>query len=274
MTARRLNRNKYSNTIRDLLGVDFHAERDFPTDDSGNGFDNIGDVLTISPVLMEKYLAAAETIASRAVGADPLPRSRSRSSTTPKTRTFAGSTAAPSKRRTGWSGRANTPSGSDFPDSAAKMPPVKLGFWMDGQLLNTISVETKPSKLVYFDPYSEEQMRLYLPEGDHVFRAGFIDDPFVKDLSDKDAYSNKKDKFLNSIVFVGPFPSKVERQSRKKIFICDPNSGAACVEKIVANLAHHAYRRPVTKPEVASLLKFVDLASAKANPPSREFSSR
>jgi hypothetical protein len=131
---------------------------------------------------------------------------------------------------------------------------------MDGQLLNTITVETKPSKLVYFNPYSEEQMHLYLPEGDHVFRAGFIDDPFVKDLSDKDAYNNKKNKFLESIVFVGPFPSKVERLSRKKIFICDPNSGAACVEKIVANLAEHAYRRPVTKAETAALLKFVDMA--------------
>src|SRR5207244_8428497 len=74
VTARRLNRNEYSNTIRDLLGVEFHAERDFPTDDSGYGFDNIGTVLTISPVLMEKYVNAAEAIAARAIGADPLPK--------------------------------------------------------------------------------------------------------------------------------------------------------------------------------------------------------
>ena len=74
VTAHRLNRNEYSNTIRDLLAVDFHAERDFPIDDSGDGFDNIGNVLTISPVLMEKYLAAAERIAARAIGADPLPK--------------------------------------------------------------------------------------------------------------------------------------------------------------------------------------------------------
>ena len=74
VTARRLNRNEYRNTIRDLLAVDFRADKDFPTDDSGYGFDNIGDILTISPVLMEKYLNAAETIASRAMGADPLPK--------------------------------------------------------------------------------------------------------------------------------------------------------------------------------------------------------
>lgn len=71
VTARRLNRGEYSNTIRDLLGVDFHAEKDFPTDDSGHGFDNIGDVLTLSPLLMERYLDAAETIAQRVLVEKP-----------------------------------------------------------------------------------------------------------------------------------------------------------------------------------------------------------
>jgi cytochrome c553 len=261
VTAHRLNRNEYSNTIRDLLAVDFHAERDFPTDDSGNGFDNIGDVLTISPVLMEKYLAAAETIASRAVGADPLPKKPLEIAYHTKDKNIRrlDRSTVEATHRVEWDGEYTIRFG--LPGQRAEnAAPVKLGFWMDGQLLNTITVETKPSKLVYFDPYSEEQMRLYLPEGDHVFRAGFIDDPFVKDLSEKDAYNNKKNKYLNSIVFVGPFPSKVERQSRKKIFICDPASGPACVEKIVTNLAHHAYRRPPTKPEVAALLKFVDMA--------------
>src|SRR5215472_7358747 len=74
VTARRLNRAEYSNTIRDLLAVEFHAEQNFPTDDLGNGFDNIGDVLTISPTLMDRYLAAAGRIAARAVAADPLPK--------------------------------------------------------------------------------------------------------------------------------------------------------------------------------------------------------
>ena len=67
VTARRLNRAEYTNTIRDLLAVDFRADRNFPTDDSGEGFDNIGDVLTVSPVLMEKYLSAAGRIAERAI---------------------------------------------------------------------------------------------------------------------------------------------------------------------------------------------------------------
>src|SRR5205807_3232182 len=62
VTARRLNRSEYNNTVRDLLGVDFHPADDFPQDDSGYGFDNIGAVLSLSPVLMEKYVVAAEKV--------------------------------------------------------------------------------------------------------------------------------------------------------------------------------------------------------------------
>lgn len=67
VTARRLNRAEYNNTVRDLLGVTLAPADDFPQDDSGYGFDNIGDVLSLSPVLMEKYLTAAETVARTAV---------------------------------------------------------------------------------------------------------------------------------------------------------------------------------------------------------------
>ncbi|MGI8992393.1 MAG: DUF1592 domain-containing protein [Bryobacteraceae bacterium] len=67
VTARRLNRAEYNNTVRDLLGVDFHPADDFPQDDSGYGFDNIGDALSLSPVLMEKYLSAASKIARAAL---------------------------------------------------------------------------------------------------------------------------------------------------------------------------------------------------------------
>ncbi|MCP4846704.1 MAG: DUF1592 domain-containing protein [Verrucomicrobiaceae bacterium] len=67
VTIRRLNRVEYGHTIRDLLGIDYNVTENFPPDDTGYGFDTIGDVLTISPLLMEKYLAAAENIMSRAI---------------------------------------------------------------------------------------------------------------------------------------------------------------------------------------------------------------
>jgi hypothetical protein len=66
-TARRLNRYEYNATIRDLLAVPFQPAADFPIDDSGYGFDNIADVLSLSPSLMEKYLATAEKIARAAI---------------------------------------------------------------------------------------------------------------------------------------------------------------------------------------------------------------
>jgi mono/diheme cytochrome c family protein len=264
VTARRLNRAEYSNTIRDLLAVDFRAERDFPTDDSGYGFDNIADVLTISPVLMDRYMDAAETIASRAMGADPLPKKplEVQYHTKDKTIRRLDLSTIEATHRVEWDGDYTIRIGMPG-ERAADAKPVTLGFWMDGKLLKTLPVETKPSKLVYFDPYSEAEMRLYLPSGDHVFRAGFIDDDFVKNLSEKEAYSSKKNKYLNSIIFVGPYAANVEPASRKKILICDPKSGQACVEKIVSTVAAHAYRRPVTPGEVASLLKFVALARSR-----------
>ena len=63
VTMRRLNRIEYDNTIRDLTGLNLSLAQDFPSDDVGNGFDNIGDVLTIPPILMEKYIDAAMTVA-------------------------------------------------------------------------------------------------------------------------------------------------------------------------------------------------------------------
>lgn len=67
VTIRRLNREEYNNTIRDLVGVDFDPADDFPADDSGYGFDNIGDVLSLSPIMLEKYMNAAQKILDQAV---------------------------------------------------------------------------------------------------------------------------------------------------------------------------------------------------------------
>ena len=71
MTVHRLNRAEYNNTIRDLVGVDFKPADDFPTDDVGYGFDNIGDVLSVSPILLEKYLRAAQRIVEQALVIPP-----------------------------------------------------------------------------------------------------------------------------------------------------------------------------------------------------------
>ena len=270
ITARRLNRNEYTNTIRDLLGVRFRADRDFPADDSGDGFDNIGDVLTVSPLLTERYLAAAERIARWAMSTDmpakPIEvdyRTRDR-----KVRRVDRSTIEAEHRvefagdytvRIGLPGERPKVNGKDA-------APVTLGLWMDGTLIASKTIETKPSGLVYFDPYSEDELRVHLPEGDHVFRAGFIDDPFVKTLAASDAYDRRKNKFLDSLVFVGPFASKTEKESRKKILSCDPSTGRRCVEQIITELASRAYRRPATRQEIEGLLRFVDRGARGRTP--------
>ncbi len=71
VTLRRLNRVEYRNTIRDLMGVRFDTNEEFPADDSGYGFDNIGDVLSLTPLLVEKYLQAAEKIVDMSMESDP-----------------------------------------------------------------------------------------------------------------------------------------------------------------------------------------------------------
>jgi len=85
-TVRRLNRTEYNNTIRDLLRVDFSPAGDFPNDEVGFGFDNIADVLSVSPVLMERYLDAAERIAEEAIPLTAAP---------PPKRTMAGKYCEP-----------------------------------------------------------------------------------------------------------------------------------------------------------------------------------
>ncbi len=74
ITYRRLNRTEYNNTIRDSLMVDMKPANEFPPDDSGYGFDNIGDVLSISPLLMEKYIRAANMVANKALDASDVER--------------------------------------------------------------------------------------------------------------------------------------------------------------------------------------------------------
>src|SRR6266852_2501569 len=67
-TIHRLNRTEYANTVRDLLAVDVDAEALLPRDDAGYGFDNNGDVLSVSPALMERYMSAARKVSRLALG--------------------------------------------------------------------------------------------------------------------------------------------------------------------------------------------------------------
>jgi hypothetical protein len=143
--------NEYANTVRDLL-LRFSGEI-FSYGRLGDGFDNIGDVLTVSPVLMERYMVPPK---DRNLGAFY------RKSLCIRERKVRRSIAAPSRpimRRI----RGDYTIRIGLPGRRAK-DLLRLAWLLDGlKLLQTKSVATKPSGLVYFDPYSEEEMRLYLP---------------------------------------------------------------------------------------------------------------
>ena len=260
IVAHRLNRNEYSNTIRDLLGVSFRAEEEFPIDDASFGFDNIGAVLTVSPTLMQKYMQAAEQIASRAVGGDPLPkpgifteRSRIRRLDTDtiefRDRVDFDADYVVRTQLVGHRGE--------------KDKPVTLVMSVDGKPFKTVDVDVQISavnKQGGATQRSSQEQRVFLTQGEHVFRAQFINDDFLKDLPVFARLNNKRNIYPDTIELVGPFPASEKHTSQKKALICDPASGRGCVERILTQLAHRAYRRPVTRQEVAELTAVYDRA--------------
>ena len=178
----RLNRVEYANSIRDLLGVDFKTTDEFPPDDSGYGFDNIGDVLTVSPALMQKYLAAAERIAARAVGGETLPepgiftrRSRARrvGDGVIELKTIL-EHDADYTIKVGLNGHR----GDDD-------PPVTLVISVDGKPVKTVSVPVQFSAVNKQGGATQravQEVRVFVTGNEHTFRAGFVDDVTLKTI--------------------------------------------------------------------------------------------
>lgn len=75
VVLRRLNRDEYHNTDQDLLGINDRPADVFPADNTAQGFDNIGRALTMSPLLMEKYMVAAQKLLDRVIVTGERPRS-------------------------------------------------------------------------------------------------------------------------------------------------------------------------------------------------------
>src|SRR5205814_8667867 len=75
LTIHRMNRTEYANAIRDLLAIEIDVADLLPADDIGYGFDNIGDVLSVSPLLLERYVAVAGKISRQGVGDTSMPAS-------------------------------------------------------------------------------------------------------------------------------------------------------------------------------------------------------
>jgi len=254
VTIRRLNRAEYNNTIRDLVGVDFHPADDFPSDDVGYGFDNIGDVLTLPPILMEKYLAAAESIAKRAIVVE------------------GESAGEPAKE---YPGRALASTGEararhEFPRDAtyvlriraygqqAGPDPARMTVKLDGEPLETFdvrAVEEEPG--VY-------EARAKVKAGVRRIAAAFINDYYDPDNPDP-SLRGDRNLFVDSLEVEGPIHEADDPlpESHKRIIFRSPQSPDEfheCASAVIERFMRRAYRRPVTGGEVAKLVRLAELA--------------
>jgi hypothetical protein len=267
VTIRRLNRAEYNNTIRDLVGVDFQAAASFPNDDSGYGFDNIGDVLSLPPVLLEKYLAAAEKILTAAIITQP-------------------DTNGPASRLNGGSLKANVPgrpitngkffrleregeiytdfhfakNGSylfrlqAYGEQAGDEPP-KMELRFDGRPLEVFPVSAEDN-----DPQIYEH-RLNVPAGTHRIAVAYLN-------NFRDTNAPKESKWDRNLVVqylevLGPAGPQVYPETHRRIF--SRKAGASADEngrarQIIGDFATRAFRRPVTPAELDRLMKIYAMA--------------
>lgn len=266
VTVRRLNRSEYNNTIRDLVGVDFNPAENFPSDDVGYGFDNIGDVLTLPPLLMEKYLDAAEEISEKAIFANtpdsyPWQKITQKDYDKEGAVTIRNSGAGFHSRGT-LAGRIQLKQDGmyDFQIVAGSTPagnePAKMEVKLDGKLLKTFEVkEDRNSPGTFTMPQA-----VRLPKGKHILTISFLNDFY-----DPKGPPNKRDRnlYVNEVAFKGPLgqlPADLPA-SHHKIITCTPGSGRSvhyCAEKIIRDFATQAFRRPVSREEVARVVNLVE----------------
>ncbi len=279
----RLNRTEYANSIRELLGVEVDVSALLPPDDSSHGFDNMADVLTVSPTLMEGYIRAAGRISREAVGdvtAPALTTTYQIPRVLSQTRHLDG---------TPWGTRGGVSVVHDFPADGEYV--FKLGFYYSptgplfglnqgkGQQIE-VAVNGERVALLDINPamkLAEDGIKtpaIKIKAGPQRISASFpqkfdgpLEDEYrmveqsLVDVSAGTIPGMTTLPHLHELSITGPTkPSGVsETASRRKIFTCRPAAGGdeiPCAKKIVANLARLAYRRPITDTDLEDLLSF------------------
>jgi hypothetical protein len=293
VTMRRLNRNEYNNTIRDLCFVDFSPAEDFPSDDVGHGFDNIGDVLTLPPVLMERYLAAAEGVMEKAILSkipQPIGRWQGGEYTEPagkgivlknKYRVIVsdGKDAIAS-------GPVNTPydvpAGDEYTfhtrvyaETTGKKP-VKVAIiaTCDSSAPGTVS-EEEAGKLVgggkgirSFKILQTVEVTARDSKKTQEIRFNFTAPPGFKRTAIAIVKPEEGEPAatlnIQHLGLIGPLD--VRPQSMRKLLACDPKKTVAEQSReVLERFASRAYRRPATADEVNRLVKLADAAMARGD---------
>jgi hypothetical protein len=288
-TFRRLNRTEYQNAIRDLLAVEIDVEGFLPSDDSSHGFDNIS-VGGLSPMLLERYLSAAQKISRLAVGT-PVRSAGAETVILPADLTqedhFDGQ---PFGTRAGTSVRYTFPADGEYQfelrltrdrneliEGLTELHQLEVS--VDGvrQQVFTLKPAPRTGPIDTVAPqYAPDQaldahlnFRARVTGGPHVVQAAFIKRPSALIETERQPYlaSYNSDRTprtqpaLYSVSIAGPFnPSGIgETPSRKRIFTCRPvkaSDEASCARTILSTIARRAYRRPATNAEVQTLLEF------------------
>jgi len=265
--AYRLNRVQYANSVRDLLGLEIDAASLLPADDSGYGFDNIGDVLTVSPVLLEKYLSAAAAISRLAVGDRSLAPTSTDYSVPPATvQTERDSHDLPIGSRGGLAVHHH------FPLDAEYVVKVRLQRGKDATTIvgmseeHQLDVRLDGRRIRQFTvggpgPVSDDALEVRVPvtAGSHLVAATFVRDTVKPEGVLNTAGDQAFFEGVGSVSIAGPYGTTGpgDTASRRKIFVCRPHGREdedACATTIVTALARRAYRRPIAKEEVPSLL--------------------
>ena len=272
----RLNRAEYSNAIRDLLAVDIKPGSLLPVDDSGYGFDNIGDVLSVSPVLLERYISVARTISRLAVGDPTIKPSEEEYQAR---RDPPGSSARPRNERVSddlpFDSRGGLSFQHYFPLDAEYVFRVKVNGNADQHPLE-LRLPVKAGMRTVGAAFLRESAKAEV-ETPAARRGAVAADPTMprkeslqaeldlrldgKRVQRFEVPGNVAPPQVNSLIVGGPYKitGPGDTPSRAKIFVCGPATGkdeAPCARTILSNLARRAFRRPVTDADLKPLLAF------------------
>ena len=283
----RLNRTEYAHAVRDLLGVTVDVADLLPSDSGDFGFDNIASALPTSPLLLERYLTAALRIAELAVGdssAEPGTHTYTISTVVTQTQHVEG---LPFGTRGGMLVRHVFPADGEYVFSGRLLKTVAEGLvgteghetphyfivTIDGKQVFSAPIggkedhdradENKPVAREEFDQRMTSP-RIKVTAGLHDVGFTFIERPTQEQnmwqpslRSSQEAHNPAGLPRLRNGIIEGPYnPSGVSNsESRRKLFVCTPKSAAeedACANTILSTLARRAFRRPVTKADVAA----------------------
>jgi hypothetical protein len=261
VALRRLNRHEYRNTIRDLTGVDYEPAEGFPGDDVGYGFDNIGDVMSLPPILFEKYLDAAEYITGQAIYTPPPPEIFETS--------FAASSLVGAEDYVG-DGRltmaSNGTVGMEVQVPFGGMYRLSLTAAGDqgGDDPVKIEIKTGITKKVIEIPSSTEEeyeIEFHLGRGKRKIEISFLNDFYVANKVDRNFH-------LYHVYLHGEERKLLQRSesdlpdSHRKLIFVEPSEKVtvqSATAQVLARLTSRAFRRPATNDEVKRL---VDLAAS------------